>query len=78
MNERDMLDLWAKQLPDRRVIEDFLGWLSERKIELAEWRSGARMLPAKSTNDLLNEYHGIDYWRLEAQRRALLETLSRD
>jgi hypothetical protein len=80
MSERDMLDLWAARLSERRTIEEFLEWLSSKHgVHLGEWVTDNRMFPiAANPQDLLNEYHEIDYKRLEAQRRALLESLTHD
>lgn len=79
--EHDMLDRWAENLSERGAIESFMEWLSAtHRVELAQWvEDSCCMQPLSSKlSDLLNDFYGIDYWRLEAQRRALLKAAQAD
>lgn len=68
--ERDELDKWAEHVDERRKIEAFIDWCwEERKLSLDTDTAG----PIPRLDDLLNDYFHIDYERLEAQRRALLD-----
>jgi len=69
------LDRWAENLPDRRIVECFLEWCSERRIELCVWNDDARWpRPVLGgANVLLDQYHEIDRQQLERERRVLQE-----
>lgn len=73
--ERDEVDKWAKAYPEACEIRDFLEWLSSKGIVLASFVDGHDYpAPYPETGDmLLYRYFEIDYTKLEAQRRALLE-----
>jgi hypothetical protein len=74
MSERGELDKWAANHADRMVIELFLEWCDEQRLEICAWDEDARWpRPIVESRDrLLNRYHEVDEARLEEQRRALL------
>ena len=75
--ERDELDKWSDALPSRRIVDDFLEWLSEQRMEVCEWTEDAKwpMPLAQSRDRLLNRYFDINEKKLEDQRRALLDEM---
>jgi hypothetical protein len=60
-----------------QIVGDFIEWLAERRIELAEWNpSGTYCMPIhRSRDDLLAEFFEIDRDKLEAEKRAMLASL---
>ena len=64
--EPNMVTLWALNLNERRTIEEFWEWMEEQLpcyTEIMDVKLG----------DLLDQYHGIDRGRLDAERRQLLD-----
>jgi hypothetical protein len=69
--ERDELDHWAVNVEHRTIIENFLDWCDLKRLELTSYHDGSN----PRVQELLDCYHNIDRKRLEAQRRALVESL---
>ena len=67
-----------KVAPESQIISDFLEWLPSQKILLGQYAEYDMMAPAfLSKEKLLAKYFGIDLTRLEAEKRAMLDTLRR-
>lgn len=61
-----------------QAIGEFLDWLGERGIYLAEWeRNSERMFPigGKRNIDLIAEFYDLDRDALEEEKRVMLRTV---
>lgn len=67
MKNRDELDKWARMMPDRAVIREFLYWMN------ANPKYCDMAIVDIQFEAALDEYHQINKAKLEAQRRALLD-----
>lgn len=70
----------AKVSEESNRIGDFLSWLSQKDVVLAEWEidwliPSSYRLSDSGINKLLAEYFEIDLNKVEKERRALLEWL---
>ena len=65
----------ADTMWQRRVIHEFIEWLSEQKLEVAAWSPlGTQMHPVTEMPDrMIDRFLGIDPAALENERRELLE-----
>jgi hypothetical protein len=62
-----MVNLWAAQLPERRILEDFWDFITEKYNE-----PEVRLIDV-NLDQTLDEFHGIDQQQLDRERRLLLE-----
>lgn len=69
------LQKFSETHDDRRVIEDFIEWLSQHRMEIGEWRDDSDWLQvrAEKPDALLMRYFEIDPVQLDRERRELLE-----
>jgi hypothetical protein len=77
--EMKELEKHSWSFEQRRVIEEFMDWLNEKKILLGEYvkpfkyMDTERMAPIlKNRQELLDEYFDIDPVQLDKERRELL------
>lgn len=72
------LEKWSYVQPEIGVLNDFLDWCEQQKIELAVPReTGNWWAPVNCTRTtLLYRYFGIDMTKLEDERRAVLARTS--
>lgn len=67
------LDKFAEAVPSIQVLDEFLDWCDQQKIELATWTNRNRMLPlTEGRTQMFARYFKIDTVKLENERRALL------
>lgn len=65
----------ADTMGQRRVLQDFIEWLGEQRLEVAAWNDrGTYMRPVTEMPDrMIDRFLGIDPVALENERRELLE-----
>lgn len=57
-----------------QTVGDFIEWLGERDMMIAEYANGSELMPVRrSRDDLLAEFFNIDRSVLEAEKRAMLD-----
>lgn len=56
-----------------QVIGEFMDWLSDKGIHLAEWGKHELFSINTPIRDLLAEFFGIDQKKLDAEKDAMLE-----
>lgn len=67
-------DLMVSVSDDSHKIGEFLDWLEDQGIHLAEWDEDDQMMPHRESYErLLARFFGIDLDKVETERRALLE-----
>jgi len=67
-----------KKISDKsQAIGEFVDWLRyEKNIQLAQWRNGTDMMPARALiRDLLAEFFDIDQDKIEEEKRAMLDEI---
>ena len=76
-SDREMLDRWAANLGERRIILEFLDWCAVHEPRCL-LTTGDTWPTAMNAETLLDAYHEINLAQLERERRAVVEEASRD
>lgn len=75
-------DKLAAAANQRDILIEFLGWLETQKIQLGRYGVSVIeycMTPIADSHDaLILAFLGIDYQKLETERRALLDNLQKE
>lgn len=59
-----------------QTVGDFIEWLGERDLIIAEYGNGTELMPAsKSRDSLLAEFFEIDRQKLEREKRQMLDAI---
>lgn len=66
---------------EAEMVQQFYDWLHEQGIRLCTLQDAGRiepryMLDGRSPEQLMADYFGIDLTKIEAERRAILATLT--
>jgi hypothetical protein len=73
------LEIFDSREQPNLTLSEFLDWLDEKGIVLAEWIEGDfsdRLFPVqKSKSDLLHDYFGLDAQKIAEEQDALLQHL---
>lgn len=59
-----------------QVVGDFIEWLHGEGLVIAEWANGSELMPARRHRDeLIADHFAIDRAKLEAEKRAMLDSI---
>lgn len=58
-----------------QAVGDFIGWLGEHNMLIAEYRRHEIVPVLRSRDDLLAEHFGIDRHKLDQEKRQMIDVL---